>query len=96
MGKIKECFVLRQSRTPLPKIKRGDLFRVCYEEEKQDKYSDWQVALKDATEEEGEIRLQAETVYFVMGRPEIVDVTLRRSEVDIKKNAPTPVKETKA
>lgn len=92
MGKVKECFVLKQSKTKIADLKRGDIFRVFYDEDGVEKYSDWQVALMDPGVNGEEVDLKSDTIHMVMGRPEVMDITLRKNTIDMKQESPRPVR----
>ena len=82
MSKVKKAFLLKRCEVDIKTIKRGDLFCLELEGQPLGESPDWMVALVDAVPDPmkpGEVAIQADRVYVVVGRPEVVTLSLKKA-----------------
>lgn len=85
---IKRCVILKQVEVDFREIRRGDIFRVeSTDGGNNATVSEWAMAMQDSQEDPkhpGQYLVPADRVYFVVGKPETVNHTMRAMDPPTK------------
>lgn len=91
---VQRAHVLKQIDVQTKDIKRGDIFRLTVKDAGgRETQTEFMVALTDAAvdPETGALSLQSDTIHIVAGRPECLQLSVRKGELTRQPLAPQTV-----